>query len=178
MPTPEFIVTLREKIGHDPLFLPGVTAIVLKPVPEGAPVWEVPKVLLVKRADNGNWTPVPGIAEPGENPHVTASREVKEEAGVDAEAVAIIGTGTSGPTTYPNGDVTSYIDICYRMEITGNDKPYVGDEESTDVRWFSVAQLPEMQQRFRLLIADAVVNLRHPDKFRPRLGYEKRSHNQ
>lgn len=178
MPTPEFIVTLREKIGHDPLFLPGVTAIVLKPVPEGAPIWEVPQVLLVKRADNGAWTPVTGIAEPGENPHVTAAREVKEEAGVDAEAVTIIGTGTSGPTTYPNGDVTSYIDICYRMELTGNDEPFVGDEESTDVRWFSVAQLPEMQQRFRLLIADAVVNLRHPDKFRPRLGYEKRSHNQ
>ena len=39
MPTPEFITTLRKKIGHDPLFLPGVTAIVLKPVPEGAAVW-------------------------------------------------------------------------------------------------------------------------------------------
>ena len=37
---------------------------------------------------------ITGIAEPGENPHVTAAREVKEETGVDAEAVAIIGTIT------------------------------------------------------------------------------------
>ena len=29
MPTPEFILKLREKIGHDPLWLVGVTACVL-----------------------------------------------------------------------------------------------------------------------------------------------------
>ena len=53
MPTPDFIVELRKKIGHDELWLPGVTAIVIRDVPEGAPIWAVPEVLLVKRADDG-----------------------------------------------------------------------------------------------------------------------------
>ena len=33
MATPQYIVELRRKIGHDPLFLPGVTAVVLSDVP-------------------------------------------------------------------------------------------------------------------------------------------------
>ena len=36
MPIPEFIVALREKIGHDPLWLIGCTAIVVRPHAPGA----------------------------------------------------------------------------------------------------------------------------------------------
>ena len=63
MPTPEFILSLREKIGHDPLWMPGVTAVVFN---EGG------QVLLCRRSDNGAWTPITGIVDPGEEPAVTA----------------------------------------------------------------------------------------------------------
>ena len=69
MPTPEYILSLREKIGHDLLWLPGATAVVLH---EG-------RILLGRRSDNGNWAPITGIVDPGEEPAATAVRECLEE---------------------------------------------------------------------------------------------------
>ncbi|HIW95871.1 MAG TPA: NUDIX domain-containing protein [Candidatus Corynebacterium gallistercoris] len=180
MPTPEFIVTLREKIGHAELWLPGVTAIVLKDVPDDAPIWAVPEVLLVKRADDGQWTPVTGIVDPREEPHDAARREVVEETGLHVEVEALLGVGQVGPVEYPNGDVTSYMDTAVRCRVvagpdgTFNDAPWVADDESTQVGWFPISQLPPMQPRFRLVIADAAAQLKHPEGFRPRMGYRKR----
>ena len=37
---------------------------------------------MVKRSDNGEWTPVTGIVDPGEEPAVGAVREALEETGV------------------------------------------------------------------------------------------------
>ena len=74
--TPDFVLALREKIGHDPLWLTGVTAVVLRDR----------QVLLVRRSDNGEWTPVTGIVDPGEQPAAAAVREVLEEANVVASA--------------------------------------------------------------------------------------------
>ena len=58
MPTPDYIVSLREKIGHEQLFLPGVTAVIVRAVPTGSAIWELPSVLLAQRADNGTWAPI------------------------------------------------------------------------------------------------------------------------
>ncbi|AKE40986.1 MutT/NUDIX family protein [Corynebacterium kutscheri] len=174
MATPEFIVELRKKIGHDPLFLAGVTAIVIKDVPPGAPVFEVPQVLLVKRADTGEWTPVTGIIDPGEEPHSAAVREVAEETGLEVSVEALLGVGAIEPVTYPNGDQCQFLETAVRCSVIGEDKPIVGDDESTDVRWFSIMQMPPMQPRFRLCIGDAVAQLRHPEGYRARLGFEKR----
>jgi 8-oxo-dGTP pyrophosphatase MutT (NUDIX family) len=76
MPVPDFIVELRRKVGHAPLWLPGTTAVVIRGQ----------EVLLVKRSDNGAWTAVTGIVEPGENPADCAVREVLEETGIHAVA--------------------------------------------------------------------------------------------
>ena len=72
MPIPEFIVETRKKIGTDPMWIPSVSAIVLRDSTDTSD-WAVPEVLLVKRADNGEWTPVTGIADPGEEPHDAAA---------------------------------------------------------------------------------------------------------
>lgn len=175
MPTPDFILDLREKVGHQELWLPGVTAVVLRDVPEDAPIWAVPEVLLVQRADNSEWTPVTGIVDPREEPHAAAVREVKEETGLDAQVEALLGVGSVGPVEYPNGDVTSYVDTAIRLSVVGADEPRVGDDESIATGWFPVSQLPPMKPRFRLIIADAVAQLKHPQGFRPRMGYVKRS---
>lgn len=177
MATPDFILELRKHVGHAPLWLPGVTAIVLKEVPKDAPIWEVPHVLLVKRADNGQWTPVTGIVDPGEEPHVAAVREVLEETGLRVTHTALLGVGQVGPVEYPNGDVTNYVDTTIRCSLEDPEEaePRVADDESTDVGWFPISQLPPMQPRFRLVIADAAAQLKHPQGFRPRMGYEKRN---
>ena len=58
--------------------MPGVTAVVLNP----------PRthLLVVRRADDGRWTPVTGIVDPGEEPARAAEREVAEEAGIACTA--------------------------------------------------------------------------------------------
>ncbi|MDK8545155.1 NUDIX domain-containing protein [Corynebacterium pseudodiphtheriticum] len=178
MATPEFITQLREHIGNAPLWVPATTTVVIREVPADAPIWEVPTVLLVKRADTGNWTPIGGICEPGEQPHATAVREVKEETGLDIEPVALLGTGAVGPVTYPNGDVCQFMDTAISARLLGDydQQPVVADDESVAVQWCSVAQLPQsVSARHRLVIADAVAHMKNPARFRPRLGFTKRN---
>ncbi|QGU03264.1 dihydroneopterin triphosphate pyrophosphatase [Corynebacterium kalinowskii] len=143
--TPEFILDLRKKIGHTELWLPGVTAIILKG----------DEVLLVKRSDNGEWTPVTGICDPREEPHVTAVREAKEETGLEVAVEKLLWVQAVGPVEYPNGDVTSYVDTAFVCRPTADTDPYPADDESTDVAWFHVKHLPPMQPRFSHLIQAA-----------------------
>lgn len=174
MPIPEFIADLRAKIGHDPLWIPSVTAVVLRDSTDDS-IWAVPEVLLVKRSDNGRWTPVTGICEPGEEPHVAAVREVKEETGIDARVEALIGVGAVKDVVHVNGDRASYMATVLRLSPTGSEEAVVADDESSEVGWFPVTHLPVEDPKFRLLIADAVAQRKRPEGFTPRLGFAKRT---
>jgi len=94
MPIPDFIVELRRLVGHAPLWLPGVTAVTIRDR----------QVLLVRRSDNGVWTAVTGIVEPGENPADCATREVSEETGVSSRATRLAWVHVTRPTVHANGD--------------------------------------------------------------------------
>ncbi|SDL84409.1 ADP-ribose pyrophosphatase YjhB, NUDIX family [Corynebacterium mycetoides] len=174
MPIPDFIVRTRAKIGTDLMWLPSVTAIVLRDSATDS-AWAVPDVLLVKRADNGQWTPVTGICDPGEEPHHAAEREVLEETGVAATTAALLGVGAVGPITHANGDEASYMSVQLRLEAAEPASvPVVGDDESVDVGWFPISTMPVTDPKWRLAIADAASQRRHPSKFVPRLGLAKR----
>lgn len=137
MATPEFILTLRKKIGHDLLWLVGVTAYV-----EG----DDGRVLLGRRADTGEWALVYGINEPGEEPAATVVREVAEETGVDVTPTDLVRVRAAQKlTVYANGDKTQYLDLMFACRLTegGNAVPRVADDESLDVGWFSPDALPE-----------------------------------
>lgn len=178
MATPEFITELRAHVGTAALWVPATTTVVIRDVPADAPIWEVPTVLLVKRADSGAWTPIGGICEPGEQPHVTAVREVKEETGLDVTPVAVLGVGAVGPVTYPNGDVCNFMDTAISARLLGDydQQPVVADDESTETQWCSVAHLPQsVSARHRLVIADAVAQMKNPARFQPRMGFSKRN---
>jgi ADP-ribose pyrophosphatase YjhB (NUDIX family) len=131
--TPDFIIALREKIGNDPLWLSGVTAVVLR----GS------ETLLVKRADTGEWTPVTGIIDPGEEPAYAALREVEEEAGVAAVVERLAWVRVTDPVVYPNGDRSQYLDLVFRLRWTSGD-PTPADGENTEARWFPLDELPPM----------------------------------
>ncbi len=124
MPIPDFIVELRELIGHRHLWLPGVTAVVRRD----------DEILLVQRADNGAWTPVTGIPDPGEEPAAAAVREVLEETGVTARVDRLASCWVSGPVTHANGDVATYLDVTFACTWVSGE-PYVADDESSDVAW-------------------------------------------
>lgn len=135
MPTPDFVLALRAKVGHDPLWLSGVTAVVLRPTERPT------EVLLVRRRDNGNWTPVKGIMDPGETVIQTATREALEETGVSIEVERLVAVAVTGPVTYPNGDVATYLAHTVRARWVGG-APAVGDDESSAVGWWPLDALP------------------------------------
>jgi 8-oxo-dGTP pyrophosphatase MutT (NUDIX family) len=124
MPIPDFITEIRRLVGHHPLWLPGVTAVVRRD----------DQILLVQRVDDGAWTPVTGIPDPGEEPAVAAVREVREETGVTARVDRLASTGVHGPITHANGDLSTYLDLtfsCTWLEGEG----HVADDESRAVAW-------------------------------------------
>jgi 8-oxo-dGTP pyrophosphatase MutT (NUDIX family) len=133
MATPDFILRLREHVGHEMLWLTGTTAVIL----------DGERVLLVRRADTGAWTPVTGIVDPGEHPATTAVREAAEEAGVVCEVEALVRVHVLPPTTYGNGDRTQYLDHVFRCRYVSGEA-HVADDESTDVGWFALDALPAM----------------------------------
>ena len=147
MATPPFVLALREKIGNAPLWLSGVTAVVLRDN----------TVLLVRRSDNGSWTPVTGIIDPGEEPAVAAEREVLEEADIVARAESLVWVQTVGPVTYENGDVTDYLDLVFRC-VWESGEPFPADGENTEAAWFPVDALPEMSENMRQRVSIAVEN--------------------
>lgn len=146
MPIPEFIVQLRKKIGHDPLWLPGVGAVVIN---------DAGQVLLVRRADSGTWALVTGILEPGEEPAFGLVREVFEETGVQVEVERLLSAVTLGPVTYPNGDVCRFLQLDFRCRyLSGSAR--VNDDESLEVGWFDSGRLPELDAGHRQAIAAAL----------------------
>jgi len=124
MPIPDFILEIRALIGHRPLWLPGVTAVVRRD----------DELLLVQRSDNGAWTPVTGIPEPGEEPAAAAVREVLEETGVTARVDRLASTWVHGPITHANGDLATYLDLTFACTWLDGDA-HVADDESRDVAW-------------------------------------------
>ena len=157
MPTPDFILDLRAKVGHQQLWLSGATAVVTR---EGESALEV---LLVRRSDNGEWTPVSGIVDPGEHPAATAVREVAEEAGVEAEVDHLAWVTVTDVSTYDNGDRTQYIDHVFRCSWRSGD-PHPVDGEATEAAFFAADALPAMRadqaERVRIgLSGDPVTRL-------------------
>lgn len=137
MPMPEFVARLRAKIGHEPLWLSGSTAVITRPGADGD------EILLVKRSDDGAWSSVCGIVDPGEEPGDAAVREAAEEAGVVVEIERLVWMSVTDPVVYANGDQTQYIDHTFRCRwISGEARPV--DGEASDVRWFPTDALPEM----------------------------------
>jgi len=155
MPIPPYVAHLRTMVGTELLWMPGVTAVVLR---EGRGGLGSPdEVLLVRRSDNGAWTPVTGIVDPGEEPHVTAVREVQEEACVVAEVERLVWVSTTRVVTYPNGDRAQYVDHTFRCRWQSGE-PRPGDDESTEAGWFPLDGLPPMTQWHRDRITVAVDN--------------------
>jgi 8-oxo-dGTP pyrophosphatase MutT (NUDIX family) len=134
VPTPQFILDLRAKVGHEPLWLTTAVGVVL----DGQG-----RVLLGRRSDNGRWALPGGIVDPGEQPADAAVREVHEETGVVAVPEALTSVTISAPITYPNGDKVRYLELTFRCQPVGGEAR-VNDAESVEVGWYALDGLPEL----------------------------------
>jgi ADP-ribose pyrophosphatase YjhB (NUDIX family) len=134
VPIPDFVVELRRHVGDAVLWLPAVTAVVRRD----------DHLLLAKRADNGTWAPVTGIMDPGEEPATCAVREAMEETGVEIRVDRLAAVTSGIEVTHVNGDRAVYLDLAFACSWVSGE-PYVADDESVDVRWWPIEDLPEMK---------------------------------
>jgi len=129
----DYIKRMRAMIGHERMQAVGASVVVHR---DG-------KVLLQKRRDNGCWTTHGGCVEMGETTEQAARRELREETGLTAGALELIGvfSGQEMFYTYPNGDQVSIVDVgflCEDFSGQGLDQT----DETTELRWFDFKDLP------------------------------------
>ena len=146
MPTPEYIAAIRRVYGQGRLLLPGVSAVVIRDDLEPGRV----HLLLTRRSDTGRWSLPAGIVEPFEQPAASILRELLEDTRVTAEVERLAMLRTDPDVVYPNGDRCQFVAMCFRCRYVSGEAQ-VGDEESTEVAWFAVDELPDelsdIQQR-------------------------------
>src|SRR5919109_445679 len=102
----DYILQLRQYIGHRPVLLVGAAVLVLD---------EQNRLLMMKRSDIGCWGIPGGAMEPGEVAENAARRETFEETNLEVEEMSLFGV-FSGPELYykyPNGDEVYNVSIVY-----------------------------------------------------------------
>jgi 8-oxo-dGTP pyrophosphatase MutT (NUDIX family) len=145
MPIPPFVAELRALVGTTELWLPAVTAVIRRR----------DEILLTLRADNGEWSPVTGILDPGEEPAVGAAREALEETGVVVTVDRLASVDASPRVVHANGDLGVYLDLTFSCTwVSGEAR--VGDDENVEVRWWPADALPPMSDWLRARIDDVL----------------------
>ena len=140
----EYIMNLRKFVGHNPLIGLGATTLVFNDKNE---------LLLNLRSDTNTWGIPGGSMELYETIEETAIRELKEETGISAKQLELV-TVLSGKEyyfEYPNGDKMCTVIVLFKvLNYTGNIK--VSDNESKELRFFSLSNLPNMESRAKAII--------------------------
>lgn len=130
----DYVQSIRARIGHDLLLLPGVTAVIR----------EGDRFLLARTAGSDEWGLLGGGVEPGEDPDEAIVRELQEEIGARVRVTGIVGAygGESLVVTYPNGDRVSYVSTAFACELL--DPPVPDEDEVVEVGWFTRAEIAEL----------------------------------
>jgi len=130
----DYIIQLREYIGHRPILMVGAAILVLD---------TQDRLLMMKRSDSGCWGLPGGATEPGEVVEDAAKRETFEEVSLDVEEMSLFGV-FSGPELYykyPNGDEVYNVTVIYlSREWSGEVKL---NNEHTEWGWFDADEIPE-----------------------------------
>ena len=132
----------RRDYWHDP------GAPVANSIPPGAGVCVRDgrgRVLLVRRADSGNWTLPGGMQDIGESITQTAVREVREETGLQVEITGLIGiyTDPGHVMAYDDGQVRQEFVVLFSGKVISGTEAI--SEESTGLRWAEPADLEGLQ---------------------------------
>ena len=136
MATPEFISSLRAKIGHDLLLVPTVAVLARD---------DFQRLLLVQDAEGGLWGCPGGIIEPSEIPADAAVRETWEESGMLVELESVLGVfgGEQCAGTYENGDKLAWVATVFAAHVISGSLISDG-HETQDARFFSKQDLESL----------------------------------
>jgi len=139
-----YIMNLRKHLGHEPLIGIGATTLVFNDKKE---------LLLNLRSDTNTWGIPGGSMELYETIEETAVRELKEEAGINADELELVTvlSGNEYYFEYPNGDKMCTVIVLFKvLNYTGKVK--VSDNESKKLEFFSLNKLPNMESRAKAII--------------------------
>ncbi len=94
------------------------------------------ELLLIKHANGGHWSFPKGHVEPGETEEETATREVKEETGIDI----IIDTSFREVVSYsPKKDTQK--DVVYFLAFAKNYNFIPQEEEISEIKWVEISRV-------------------------------------
>lgn len=130
----DYINYIREKVGHDLIFLNFAGGIIYN---------EQNEILLQKRGDRNEWGFPGGAMELGESVAETAKREILEETGLTVEVEHLIGVYSKYSVKYPNGDKAQTITHCFQCKSIGGDLKADGIE-TLDLKYFPLEQMPSL----------------------------------
>ncbi len=102
------------------------------------------KVLLTKRADNGQWCMPSGGVDPGETVEETIVREVFEETGLRVRVTRLVGVYSypHGLVEYPDGNKAQIIALSFAAQVTGGELGL--SDETTAFGYFSPDEMIQM----------------------------------
>jgi ADP-ribose pyrophosphatase YjhB (NUDIX family) len=114
------------------------------------------RILLIRRADNGNWAVPGGAIDLGESMIDAAVRETREESGIDCAITGLVGIFTDPRHVIrytSNDEVRQEFSIVLAGRAVGGEP--TPSSETSHVRWVEPARLPElpMDRSMRLRMA-------------------------
>jgi ADP-ribose pyrophosphatase YjhB (NUDIX family) len=117
------------------------------------------RVLLTRRADNGQWCLPGGFMEAGESVAEACEREVLEETGLRVRAAQLVGVYSTPhrAVEYADGNRYHLITLAFACEVEGGEAGL--SHETTGLGWFSPAEIEtlDVMEHHRERIADAFV---------------------
>ena len=111
-------------------------------------------VLLIERGGDpfkGSWALPGGFVEGGERVASAAARELREETGIEAGELELLGVYDT-PGRDPRGPTVSVVFVMRAAE----ELDAAGADDAADARWFDLGALPELAFDHAVVIEDAL----------------------
>jgi ADP-ribose pyrophosphatase YjhB (NUDIX family) len=121
------------------------------------------RILLIRRVDNNYWSIPGGGMEPGESIRQAATREVREETGINCEVTGLVGiySNPQHVAAYDDGEVRQEFSICLTAQVlSGSPRT---SSESSEVRFVPVADIarfdihPSIRMRISHYLEDRAI---------------------
>lgn len=139
-----YIKDLRNKVGHNPIINVGATVLVFN---------EKNELLLNLRTDTSDWGIPGGGKELNETMEECAIRELKEETNIKANDLQLLSvlSGKEYYYKYPNEDEVDCVIVLYLVK-NYNGELIINDNESKELKFFSLDNLPKLESRAKAII--------------------------
>ena len=147
----DYIHDLRKIIGPRKITLNCAGALIIR---DG-------KILCQHRTDNDRWGLIGGLLEMNETYEQAALREIREETGLEVKLDSFLGIFHNHNMVWGNGDAAHVLTAMYTASIVSGE-PRI-DEESYELRFFGIDELPELFAEDQVAALDAYLRgVRYP----------------